>query len=368
MSVQHKFSGVESFIEIPIDIYKLALNSHAIVTLTNSQGIIIAVNQLFCEISQYEKNEIIGKTHKVINSKYHSSSFWDEMYHVLRRGEVFRAEIKNRKKDGTYYWVDSSIYPILNELNETIYYLAIRTDITHKVLERERQLEQFVRYVSIGHLFRDLSHELRNGITVLSMLNDSLKSKLDSGILQKVSSDFAKAEKVINLLGLIVNSSLNTQTESNDFKRVSFLEIEELVQDILALMIKRRGFVFNFNKSYQGDYFVLCSNKIEILQIFFNLAINSFNSLKQSSNKWINVNIIKENSFIKLEFEDSGEGIPQDIANKLFTMGFSSNENLVGNGVGLYISRILSEKNGTELSYDISKKNTTFVLTFKICE
>ncbi len=112
--------------------FQKAINSASIVSLTNLAGDILYVNDLFCKYSKYSKNELLGQNHRIVNSGFHSKNFFEEMWATIRSGEIWRGEVKNKAKDGTYYWVDTVISPVLNENNEVIHYLSIRNLITEK--------------------------------------------------------------------------------------------------------------------------------------------------------------------------------------------------------------------------------------------
>ena len=135
--------------------YKFSLDQSAIISFTDKKGVITSVNDNFCNISKYKREEIVGKTHRIINSHYHSKEVFSDLWKTIALGNVWRGELKNKKKDGSYFWADTTIVPFLDKKKKPTRYLAIRFDITERKKSEQIVIKSNERFEKVTEATND---------------------------------------------------------------------------------------------------------------------------------------------------------------------------------------------------------------------
>jgi PAS domain S-box-containing protein len=157
-----------------------ALDQHSIVAVTDIKGTISYVNERFCHISGYKKEELINNNHRILNSSYHPLSFFKDMYKDIVKGKVWHGEVCNKNKVGELYWVDTTIIPFLNDNGRVFKYIAIRTDITKK-----KQIEQQNKMLHLNTNIKfNIAQNLAQHSSLKRRIEEALESSFEITILQ----------------------------------------------------------------------------------------------------------------------------------------------------------------------------------------
>jgi len=153
-----------------LEFQKLALDEHAIVSIADASGRITYVNKKFCQVSQYTVEELLGQDHRILNSGVHPKGFFSGLWQTITSGKVWHGEVCNRKKDGSFYWVETTIRPVLDDGGRPCQYVSIRTEITH-VKEAEQILQRGKE--ELEKLVSERTAELRESAELLGLITSS---------------------------------------------------------------------------------------------------------------------------------------------------------------------------------------------------
>lgn len=145
-----------------LNAYKEIIDLNAICSVTDPEGKIIYVNDKFCEISKFSREELLGQDHRIVNSNYHPSSLFKELWETIKSGKVWRADVKSRAKDGTFFWLDSTIVPIHDDKGLITEFFSLRIPID----DRKRIEEEQKEYVkNLEKMLFMVSHEVRQPVS-----------------------------------------------------------------------------------------------------------------------------------------------------------------------------------------------------------
>jgi PAS domain S-box-containing protein len=358
---------------------KFALDQHAIVATTDVQGIITYVNDKFCAISKYSRQELVGQNHRILNSGHHPKEFFQQMYHTIANGQVWRDEICNRAKDGSIYWVDTTVVPFLDAAGKPRQYVAIRADITERKLaemeirqltdqlevrvkERTVQLEEANKELeafaySVAH---DLRAPLRHISGFSKILVEDFNSTLDpeaQRYLQRIQEGAGKMGQLVDeLLGLsrLGRQSLNLQAAG----------LNSIVAEVISMLqpeVEGRQIEWKI-----ADLpFVECDPSM-MKQVFQNLVSNALKYSRPRSPAVIEIGEVRKDGEAAIFVRDNGVGFNMKYSDKLFGVfqRLHRAEDFEGTGVGLAtVQRIIKKHQGRIWAEAELDRGATFYFT-----
>ena len=369
--------------------YKHALDESAIVAITDQKGIIKHVNDNFCKISKYSKDELLGQDHRIINSGYHSKDFIRNLWVTIANGKIWRGELRNKAKDESYYWVDTTIVPFLNEHGKPYQYLAIRSDITQRKLAEEQLLKA---NEDLENKVRERTLELTHALEKEKELNE-----MKSRFVSMASHEFRTPLSAILSSTSLMEHYVNPDQEDKRKKHVeriksSVKNLTSILDDFLSLEKLEQGKVeshnseFNFREfiedaieemhgmskkkqqeihlQYDGPEQVYQDKKI-LRNVLLNLLSNAIKYSPEGKTIFISSEIKDER--VTLAVKDEGIGIPLEAQKNLFDKFFRARNavNIQGTGLGLNIVKRYVELLDGIISFDsIENAGTVFTVSF----
>jgi PAS domain S-box-containing protein len=354
---------------------KKAIDESASVTITDKNGIITYVNNRFVEITGFSRKELIGSTHNsMLNSGFHSDSFFANMWETVSNGLVWFGTIKNKAKDDSHLWFNTTVTPLFGDDGKPEQYIFIRADIT-KLKTMEENLANAIEDLRGADKLKDefstmVSHELKTPLTPIKFNTEML---LEEGVLGTLNQDQLNSvnEIVINSTRLENLISDILYAQKLDMNRMVFDKkkfnsttlIQRIAKNLLPLM-QKKGIELEIKSSFAGDIF---SDENRIQQVMENLIKNSIDFVPEKDGK-ILIEIQSSHDFVTFFVRDNGIGIPKDkkkyLFKKFYQVDTSHTRKHGGTGLGLVICKGFVEGLGGKISCESEEgKVTTFFFT-----
>jgi PAS domain S-box-containing protein len=315
---------------------RYALDQAAIVALTDHRGVITYVNDKFCEISKYSREELLGQDHRIVNSAYHSKDFMRTLWRTIARGGVWRGEIRNRAKDGALYWMDTTIVPFLDERGQPRQYLAIRTDITQRKAA-EARLSERAALAQLGELAAVVAHEVRNPLAGLRGTLEVLRPRV--GTSSRERDVIQVMIDRIDTLNAKVNDILRFARPQMPAPRP--VNVGELIQEA----VETAGASIGSDRphiSIAGPEIVVRGDPEMLRAALVNLVLNAC----QAGSTLVDIRTSSNAQVCRIEVLDNGCGIPQDVITHMFEAFYTTKK--AGTGLGLpIVKRLVELQDGT---------------------
>jgi len=341
-----------------------ALDESAIVTITNDKGIITFVNDKFCSISKYSKEELIGEYHYVNNPQYALNKFVKKIWTTIANGNVWKGDIKNRSKDGSYYWVHSTIVPFLDNKGKPYQYIAISSDITEEKVAKEnldillvdlekknKELDQFA-YV--------ISHDLKAPLRAINNLSEWIVEDMPEMPVM-VSDNFGLLRGRVQRMENLINGVLDYSRIGRTKIATEEVNLKLMLHQIADTLVPKEEFEISIAENFP----VITEANILLYQVFSNIISNAV-KYNDKPHGIIDCRYESLSDFHQFTISDNGPGIAEEYHTKVFKVfqTIEARDKKESTGIGLSIvQKIIEEKGGTIKIESEENKGASFIFT-----
>lgn len=337
---------------------KKALKEATILTVTDKDDIITYANTKFCNITKYSLDELIGKNHNhLLNSGYHDDNFFKNIVDHIKSGKMWKGEIRNKAKDGSFYWVDSTIVPIVDRMGKTYQHIAIQHDITDQK-ETEEMLLKTEKLSMVGELAAGIAHEIRNPLTtirgfvqILDHFSEDKKYLYSKTILSEIDR--------INLI--VSEFMVFAKPHAVYFNECNVIDILNNALHLLGAEASLKNIEISMNFHPTNIY--IYGEKNQLTQVFLNIIKNSIEAIPYGG--LITISVTIKNNQVLTSIKDNGIGMTEEQVNKIGQPFYTTKDD--GNGLGLMVSYKIIEKHKGRITIDSEpNKGTEFLISFPL--
>lgn len=392
--------------------YKEAIEKSNIVSKTDVYGIITFVNDEFCKISGYTREELIGKNHNIVRDPSVPASSFKLLWDTIKAKKTYKSTVKNRKKDGTVFYVNTTVIPILDKNGEIEEFIAIRYDVTKEVFlkkeleEKELQLKQLnkdlekkvqiqtsqllelnqtlelrvqeeiakneekqkimfwqSRLASLGQMLANVAHQWRQPLTQLNLNIYNMKKASLKDDKDEVLDFYNESKNVIQNMSTTIDDFTNFFKPEKEKK---YFDLAQSIQEVKSIleksMVKEQ-----ISIELYCENITLLGIPNELSQVIINLIQNAKDAFTENNiiDKKITITTKKVGQFAFIETQDNAGGIESEIIDKVFEPYFTTKHSSSGTGLGLFMSKMICEQgfNGT---INLTNNKNGILITIKI--
>lgn len=351
------------------------------IVITDTRGDIEFINEAFSDVTGYTADEVIGENPNILSSGTQSVAFYKDLWKTILSGQVWEGQIRNKKKDNTIYITDSRIFPIKNDKGIITRFCCIQKDVTKEIEQDDKireinvTLENQERLSMIGQMAAGIMHEINNPLSYIDMNVHALSGLADHighteenketiQELKEIGEDLK--EGIDNIKNIAAGLKRFTyQSEGNAFEDV---DLNDEIQTIATVSKNEYKYYCELIiEAGQISYVHVDPGKIK--QVLLNLIINAVHAIKDKEGDWgqINIRTYEEGDYVCCEVKDNGDGIPDEVQDKIFESFFTTKAEGVGTGLGLSLSKkIIEVDHEGHLTFEsIVGQGTTFLIQLK---
>lgn len=355
-------------LEKELSLVRHALDKSAIVAITDRAGNIIHVNDKFCEISKYSREELLGQNHRIINSGYHGKEFFQSMWKTITSGKIWEGEVRNRAKDGSFYWVNTTIVPFADESGKPYQFVSIRYEITQRKRAEEQLRVYAEKLESSNRELQDFAsvaaHDLQEPLRKIQAFGDRLNTRFADNLPDEAKDYLSRMLSSAGRMRRLIDDLLTYSRVTTQAKPFEPTDLNQVLADVLSdleLRIEQAGAQVTSEKLP-----VIDADAVQMRQVLQNLVANALKFQRPGVPPRVAVTSRKEGGNVVLSVADNGIGFEEKYLDRIFTIfqRLHGKHQYEGTGVGLAVCRRIVERHGgTITAKSVPGEGATFLVT-----